>query len=157
MNILNESKLREIKKYFDKLKKKQPKQLDNIVHKIHNHVFEHTNCLECANCCKTTGPLFTDKDIERIGASFKMKPSQFVQKYLKIDEDKDYVLQATPCIFLEKDNFCNIYDIRPKACREYPHTDRSKFYQITDITLKNIKICPAAYEITENLKKELPL
>ena len=157
MNKLNNNTLRETKKYFDKLKKKPHKQLDKVVHEIHEKVFACTNCLECANCCKTTGPLFTDKDIERISASFKLKPSQFVEKYLKIDEDNDYVLQKTPCAFLGTDNYCSIYDIRPKACREYPHTNRVKFHQILNLTLKNIEICPAAFEIIENLKNELPL
>ncbi len=40
-----------------------------------------------------------------------------------------------------------IYDVRPKACREFPHTDRKKFHQIADLTLKNVAICPAAYNI----------
>lgn len=155
MNHLTDTKLRETKKYFDKLKKKRPKQLDNAVHQIHEEVFACTDCLKCANCCKTTGPLFTEKDIERISNALNLKPSQFVEKYLKIDEDNDYVLQKTPCSFLGPDNYCSIYDIRPKACREYPHTDRVRFYQILEITLKNTAICPAAYEIIERLKKEL--
>ena len=28
--------------------------------------FKKTDCLDCGNCCKTTSPIFTDKDIERI-------------------------------------------------------------------------------------------
>jgi len=46
-----------------------------------------------------------------------------------------------------------IYDHRPKACSEYPHTNRRKFIQITDLTLKNAEICPAVFEIVEELKK----
>jgi hypothetical protein len=38
------------KELFAKLKKKQPKQLDSIVHAIHDEVFEELDCLECANC-----------------------------------------------------------------------------------------------------------
>ena len=52
--------------FFKRLKKEKPKVLDKLIHPIHDDVFEHTNCLKCANCCKTTGPLFTDKDIQRI-------------------------------------------------------------------------------------------
>ena len=50
----------------------------------------------------------------------KIKPSDFTDKYLKIDEDFDYILKKVPCEFLLKDNSCSIYDFRPKACREYP-------------------------------------
>jgi hypothetical protein len=101
--------------------------------------------------------LFTSADIERVSKHLKQKPQRFVEQYLRIDEDQDYVLQSVPCAFLDHENACMIYDVRPKACREFPHTDRKKFQQITDITLKNIPICPAAYNIVEEMKKKLPL
>lgn len=147
----------ENKKYFDKLKKKTPKNLDYIMQDLHNAEFKKTNCLDCANCCKTTGPLFTSADIERISKSLRQKPQQFIAQYLRMDEDQDYVLQSVPCAFLDHENACMIYEVRPKACREFPHTDRKKFQQITDLTLKNIPICPATYNIIEEMKKKLPL
>ena len=142
----------ESKKFFAKLKKKPPKNLDVVMQQLHEEEFQKTDCLQCANCCKTTGPLFTDKDIERIAKHFKMKPQQFIDIYLQIDEDKDYVLQSVPCTFLGADNYCSIYDVRPKACREFPHTDRKKFQQISNLTLKNVAICPAAFNIVEKMK-----
>lgn len=147
----------ENKKYFDKLKKKTPKNLDYIMQELHKAEFKKTDCLSCANCCKTTGPLFTMADIERISKHLKLKPQQFIDRYLRIDEDKDYVLQSVPCTFLDNENACVIYDVRPKACREFPHTDRKKFQQITNLTLLNVAICPAAYNIVEQIKKRLPL
>ncbi len=154
---LAKDKHAESKKYFDKLKRKPPKQLDYVMVDIHEEVFSKTDCLSCANCCKTTGPLFTAADIERISGHLRMKPQQFVSKYLRVDEDGDHVLQQVPCQFLDADNYCLIYDVRPKACREYPHTDRRKFHQITDITLKNTAICPAAFAVVEEMKRRLPL
>lgn len=150
---LAKEKQKENKEFFKKLKKKPPKQLDYIMQELHEEEFERTDCLECANCCKTTGPLFTDKDIERIAKSFRQKPQQFIDQYLRIDEDNDYVLQSVPCTFLAADNYCLIYDVRPKACREFPHTDRKKFQQISNLTMKNVAICPAAYNIVEDMKK----
>jgi Fe-S-cluster containining protein len=147
----------ENKKYFDKLKKKTPKNLDYIMQDMHDSEFKKTDCLKCANCCKTTGPLFTLADIERISKSLRQKPQRFIEQYLRVDEDKDYVLQSVPCTFLDHENACMIYDVRPKACREFPHTDRKKFQQITDLTLKNVSICPAAFNIVEEMKKKLPL
>ena len=143
------------KTFLAKLKKKPPKQLDYLMQELHEEEFQRTDCLECANCCKTTGPLFTPKDIERISKSFRMKPSKFIADYLKIDEDDDYVLQSVPCVFLSQDNKCSIYDIRPKACREFPHTDRRKFQRISNLTLKNVKICPAAFNIVEDMMKKI--
>lgn len=148
-------KQKEHKKFLDCLKKKPPKNLDYITQESHDIVFNEINCLDCANCCKTTGPLYTEKDIERIAKHLRMKPSDFETKYLRIDEDNDKVLQNLPCFFLNEDNTCSIYDVRPKACREYPHTDRKKVYQINNLTIKNTIICPAAFTWLEILSKKL--
>ena len=121
---LVKEKQNENKKFFAKLKKKPPKNLDYLMQEMHEEEFKRTDCLACANCCKTTGPLFTNADVERISKHFKQKPQQFIDQYLRIDEENDYVLQQVPCTFLGADNYCSIYDVRPKACREFPHTDR---------------------------------
>jgi uncharacterized protein len=157
INKLAKDKHNENKKYFDKLKKKPPKNLDYIMQELHDNEFKKTNCLNCANCCKTTGPLFTSADVERISKYLRLKPQQFISQYLRIDEDQDYVLQKLPCSFLDYDNTCFIYEVRPKACREFPHTDRKKFQQITAITMKNLPICPAVYNIVEEMKKKIVL
>ncbi|NAW50468.1 YkgJ family cysteine cluster protein [Elizabethkingia argentiflava] len=148
-------KKKENQKFLETLKKKPPKNLDYVAEEIHNEVFEQINCLECANCCKTTGPLFTEKDIERISKHLRLKPSEFEDKFLRVDEDQDKVLQSLPCAFLLQDNECAIYQVRPKACREYPHTNRKKIYQINVITLKNAEICPAVYLFMEKFKVNL--
>lgn len=145
----------ENKKFFTKLRKKPPKNLDYLMHDLHETEFESTDCLSCANCCKTTGPLFTNADIERIAKFFRQRPQQFISRYLHLDEENDYVLKQVPCSFLGADNYCSIYDVRPKACREFPHTNRKKFQQISDLTLKNVTICPAAFNIVEAMKKKL--
>ncbi len=148
------AKQAEHKKFLGKIKNKPPKNFDQKMQEIHEYVFDRIDCLSCANCCKTTGPLFTQKDIERLSGVFRLKPQQFIEKYLRIDEDNDYVLQSVPCPFLGIDNYCSVYEDRPKACREYPHTDRRKFYQINHLTLKNTLICPATYEVVEQMTKE---
>ena len=152
---LAKDKQQENKKFFSKLKKKTPKHLDSLMVELHEEEFSRTDCLDCANCCKTTGPLFTNKDIEGISKKFKQKPQQFIDQYLRIDEDNDYVLQSVPCTFLDAENHCLIYDVRPKACAEFPHTDRKKFQQISNLTIKNVGICPAAYNIVEEMKKRI--
>ena len=154
---LAKEKHSENKKFFTKLTRKPPKNLDYVMQDLHDAEFKKTDCLQCANCCKTTGPLFTDKDIDRIAKFFKLKPQQFIDTYLRIDEDNDYVLKEVPCTFLGIDNYCSIYEVRPKACREFPHTDRKKFQQISNLTLKNVAICPAAFTIIEAMKKQIKL
>lgn len=154
---LAKDKHKENKTFFIKLKKKPPKQLDYLMQELHDEAFKRTDCLDCANCCKTTGPLFTDKDIVRIAKHFKMKQQHFIDTYLRVDEDNDYVLQSVPCPFLGADNYCSIYDVRPKACSGFPHTDRKKFHQISHLTLKNVAICPAAFNIVEAMKRRIKL
>jgi len=144
----------ENKAFFARLKKRKPKTLDDTVADLHDEVFENIDCLECANCCKCISPIITQKDADRLAKHLKMKISAFTEQYLYTDADGDYVFKETPCPFLMPDNYCMVYDQRPKACREYPHTDRQKFYQILDITLRNTFICPAVFEITEKLKEK---
>jgi Fe-S-cluster containining protein len=145
-------------KYFQRLKRRVPKNLDVVMQELHEEEFEKTDCLDCANCCRTSSPIFTEKDIQRIARHFRMKEVQFIAQFLDRDSDDFYVLKTVPCHFLnENDNSCTIYDVRPKACAEYPHTNRRKFFQITDLTVTNASICPAAYNIVENVKKRLPL
>ncbi len=147
----------ENKQFFAKLKKKPPKGLDVLMQELHRTAFQEMDCLQCANCCKTTGPLFTQTDIQRISKHLRLKPGRFIEQYLEVDEDNDYVLQQLPCTFLGPDNYCSIYPVRPKACSEFPHTNRKKFHQIGDLTLKNVAICPAAYSIVEAMKKKVNL
>jgi hypothetical protein len=85
-----------------------------------------------------------------------MRPQTFIETYLTIDEDRDYVLQSTPCPFLGEDNKCFVYEHRPKACREYPHTNRKRMYQIMDITLKNTLVCPAVARIVVRIGNHTP-
>jgi uncharacterized protein len=129
------------------------RKLDERVHALHEAVFDEINCLDCANCCRTLGPRITDADVQRIAASLRIRPSVFVQNYLVVDEDGDYVFKSMPCPFLGSENYCSIYDVRPKACREYPHTDRRRVYQVLPLMLKNSAICPAVFEILERLRK----
>jgi len=152
LKSLAKSKEQENKRFFARLKQKRPDDLDETVSELHDEVFEHTNCLQCANCCKTTSPIFYSRDIERAAKHLKIKSSDFVQQYLHIDEDGDYVLNSAPCPFLASDNYCMIYESRPAACREYPHTNARKFHRLFNITIRNTAVCPAVYEIVEKLK-----
>jgi uncharacterized protein len=145
----------ESQKLFTRLKKSKPKDLDKIFHTLHEETFEKVDCLQCANCCKTTSPIFYQQDIERVAKALRMKVPEFIAQYLHIDSDRDYVLNSAPCPFLADDNTCIIYESRPTACREYPHTDRKRMYQVLDLTLKNTSICPGVFQIVENLKKVL--
>lgn len=139
---------------FYKKNKKRLEKMDADVFLLHAQKEKEINCLDCANCCKTLGPAISDRDIDRMAKALRTRPADVVSSYLKIDEDGDYVFQSMPCPFLMPDNYCLIYEARPKACREYPHTDRKKFYQIYKLTIKNTETCPIAYEVMVDLLKK---
>lgn len=143
------------KKAFQQMVRLPEKELDLLFHKAHEEVFACTDCLQCANCCKTTGPLFTDKDIQRIARHLSMKPGDFVAEFLRVDVEGDYVLKTVPCAFLGEDYRCSIYDVRPRACREFPHTDRRNMKEILELTRKNVSVCPAVFEIVEKISDSL--
>ncbi len=146
---------KENENFYRRLKLKAPKNLDDLFHTAHDSAFEEIDCLTCANCCKTTSPIFYQRDIERAAKALKLKPGEFIDTYLRIDEDKDYVLKQAPCPFLGSDNYCDIYNDRPTACREYPHTNRKKMQQILTLTFKNTMVCPAVLKVTEQIKSLL--
>lgn len=150
---LTANRKQEFTAFFKKLKAKKPKNLDDVFHELHVEAFDHFDCLSCANCCSSISPVITEKDIEKLAKRLKIKPVDFVGQYLYIDEDKDYVFKQTPCPFLMPDNYCMVYEDRPKACREYPHTDRKRMYQILSLTHKNCEVCPVVYCITSEMVK----
>jgi len=154
LKLLTDKTRTETTSFVKKLKKKRPKNLDDFVHGLHHEAFAAFDCLDCANCCKTIGPRLIEKDIDRLAKHLKMKTSDFMAQYIVKDEDGDFVFNANPCPFLLPDNYCMVYENRPKACREYPHTDRKRFHQILALSHKNCETCPVVYTIFEELKKE---
>ncbi|MGM0649701.1 MAG: YkgJ family cysteine cluster protein [Bacteroidota bacterium] len=133
------------------MKKVSKQEIDSFVHTRDAELFSDTDCLQCANCCRSLGPMLNDRDIDRLGKHLKIKPSAVVSKYLRQDEDGDYVFQSMPCPFLMADNYCMVYESRPKACREYPHTDKTNYKQILQLSIKNSKTCPVVYKILKEL------
>lgn len=142
----------EWKRFYVKNKKKL-EGMDVQIHKLHEKYSSQIDCLKCANCCRTLGPRITDKDVERIAKTVRIKTIDVIEKYLITDEDGDMVFKSMPCPFLGNDNYCSIYESRPKACREYPHTDRKRFFQIYNLSVKNAYTCPIVYNVLNELTK----
>jgi len=140
------------KKLIGKLKKIRPNQLDALAHQAHDQAFEEIDCLKCANCCKTTSPGMKERDVERLARHLRRKPSVLIEEYMVLDNDGDYVFRSAPCPFLGSDNYCSVYEARPTACREYPHTNRKRFHQLLNLSLKNTEICPAVVHVFSALR-----
>ncbi len=97
-----------------------------------------------------------DKDVERLARNLRMKPVEVIEKYMEMDTDGEYVFRSAPCPFLGADNYCSVYESRPLACREYPHTNRKRFYQVLDLSVQNTAVCPAVVRIFEKLRDAYP-
>ena len=118
---------------------------------LHEEAFEKINCLECAACCKHYSPRFKTPDIKRISKVLQLKESVFIETYLVLDNEGDYVVKSTPCPFLGEDNYCSIYEDRPSDCHRFPYTDEDVLFKRPVITLKNSTFCPAVYYVLEKL------
>jgi Fe-S-cluster containining protein len=148
---LAQSHFKEHQDLVKRLRKKRPGNLDDLVHELDQELFENIDCLDCGNCCRSLGPRVTDKDISRLSKQLKLKDNEVVDHYLRIDEDGDYVFQQMPCPFLMDDNFCVVYEKRPKACGDYPHTHQARFQNHLKVSLLNTFICPVVYHIFRKL------
>ena len=121
---------------------------------LHDAAFEKIDCLKCANCCRNYSPRFKTPDIKRIARHLQMKESVFIDTYLRLDEDGDYVTRVTPCPFLGTDNFCSIYEHRPSDCVRFPYTDEDVVVKRQQLTIKNSSFCPiVAFVLDEVVRK----
>ncbi len=118
---------------------------------LHEEAFQQINCLDCAGCCKQYSPRFKTPDIKRIARFLQMKEGVFIETFLRLDEEGDYVTQQAPCPFLQKNNTCRIYDVRPSDCSRFPYTDEDVLLKRQHITLKNATFCPAVVFVLEGL------
>ena len=80
--------------------------LDAVIHEEHHRQFKKIDCLECANCCKTTPALILSDDMDRIAKHLDRSVSDFIQEYIEMDEDGDFIINRTPCPFLDPENKC---------------------------------------------------
>jgi uncharacterized protein len=139
------------KKYKQFLQRPDKNKVLKQLPDLHEEAFSKVDCLSCAACCKNYSPRFKTPDLKRIAKHLKMKEGAFIEKYLTLDKEGDYVLQKTPCSFLGTDNYCSIYEVRPSDCARFPYTDEDVIFKRPNITLKNSTFCPITYYVLEKL------
>lgn len=146
-----QKKKKENRQFLDKAVRK--KGIVNQLPALHDEAFAKIDCLQCANCCKTISPRFKTPDLVRIAKYLGMKQSELIDTYLRLDEDGDYVVKRSPCPFLGADNYCSIYEARPRDCEKYPYTDSHEFFEYKHTTHQNSTTCPAVFYVLERLKE----
>lgn len=123
--------------------------------RLHEQAFEKIDCLQCAACCKNFSPRFKTPDVKRISKYLGMRESLFIDTYLNVDEEGDFVVKVSPCPFLGADNACTIYDVRPSDCARFPYTDEDVIIKRQALTLKNSTFCPIVYHVLDGLRKNI--
>ena len=143
------------KKYKRFLQRPDKNKVLKALPELHEEAFAKIDCLTCANCCRNYSPRFKTPDIKRIAKHLKMKEGDFIETYLRLDEEGDYVANSKPCPFLGEDNYCGIYDNRPSDCVRFPYTDEDVIIKRPQLTIKNSSFCPIVYYVMEGLVKEV--
>jgi hypothetical protein len=144
------------KQYKQLLQRADKNKVLKQLPQLHEQAFEKVDCLQCAACCKNYSPRFKVPDIKRISKHLKMRESVFIDTYLQLDNEGDYVVKSSPCPFLGSDNYCSIYDVRPGDCERFPYTDEDVLLKRPNITLKNVTFCPAVFYVMERLREMKP-
>ena len=144
----SKDKQKQFRRYLDRA---NPSKLIRELPALHEEAFSKIDCLDCANCCKNHSPTFKATDIKRISKYLGLKEADFVDTYLKLDEENDFVVKQSPCAFLNEDNSCHIYDVRPSDCSRYPYTDEDVFIKRKALTMANSMVCPAVFHILEKI------
>jgi Fe-S-cluster containining protein len=149
---------RRFRTFLTKLQKNPPRKLDELAIRIDKEVWQETDCLSCANCCKTMSPTYTKQDIVRIAAHLKMSEKEMKEKWLRKDKTGDWINQSLPCQFLNLEtNMCNIYEIRPADCAGFPHLTKKRMPEYMHTHKQNLEYCPATYRMVEKMKHLLEL
>jgi Fe-S-cluster containining protein len=118
---------------------------------LNDEAFEKIDCTKCAACCKNYSPRFKTPDVKRISKHLRLKESEFIDSYLNVDADGDFVVKSTPCPFLGDDNLCSIYEVRPSDCVRFPYTAEDVLIKKQKLTLKNASFCPIVYYVLDRL------
>ncbi len=143
-----------LKQYKQFLSRADKNKVLKALPELHEEAFEKIDCLQCANCCKNYSPRFKTPDIKRISKHLKLKEGEFIEQYLHLDNEGDYVVNTKPCPFLSTDNYCSIYDVRPSDCQRFPYTDEDVIFKRPQLTLKNASFCPITYYVLEKLTEK---
>ncbi len=64
-NLVSRNKKR-LRNFLTRVEKKAPRNLHLVTLEANELSWAKTDCMDCANCCKTMSPTYTQKDIRRI-------------------------------------------------------------------------------------------
>ncbi len=83
-------------------------------------------CRRCGACCRWPGSVLLEEgDIAAAAAHLGLTPEAFVEGYADLARNRAQLTLKEAgegaCVFLDAAGACQIYDARPRQCREFPH------------------------------------
>ncbi|MCQ2056391.1 MAG: YkgJ family cysteine cluster protein [archaeon] len=98
------------------------KDLDLAYNTCHS-LIDDFPCSMCGKCCHQPFIVIRDEEIDSLAEYVGMKASSFIKNYLHRDSSngKWFFRYTNPCVFLNKNNKCSIWNGRPEICREFPY------------------------------------
>jgi uncharacterized protein len=145
---------RRLRYFISKLINDPPKNLQLVTLEANELAWADTNCLDCANCCKTMSPTYTQKDISRISKHLGITRRAMKEKWLYKDRTGDWLNRKQPCQFLDlKTNLCGIYEVRPRDCAGFPHHSTKKLVEYAHMYKQNVEYCPATYRLITHMQE----
>lgn len=150
------NKRRSIRYFLTRLEKVRVKGIEKMRTEADVEAWSTTDCLNCANCCRTMTPTFTEQDLDRISAHLNMEKEAFRKKWLYKDRNGDWMNRKQPCQFLNlKDNKCSIYEVRPVDCAGFPHHTKKNMDDYMHVYKQNVEYCPATLKWVEQLREKV--
>jgi Fe-S-cluster containining protein len=138
---------------------KQHKFVERKFRHIADTIASDIDCTVCAQCCKEPEVNLLERDIDRLMKVLRITKRQFFAQYVDGEDEDGPILKRAEsgCVFLGADNLCTVYDDRPSACQDFPHTVRGKgslhfrFWRF----LERAPYCPIVYNTLEAWKDEV--
>ncbi len=148
-NLVSRNKKR-LRSFLFRMERKAPRNLHLVTLQANELAWAKTDCMDCANCCKTMSPTYSQKDITRISKYLGMSRKSFTDKWLYKDNTGDWINKKQPCQFLDmKTNLCGIYEVRPRDCAGFPYHGTKKIKDYGHMYRQNVEFCPATNRLVE--------
>lgn len=148
-NLVSRNKKR-LRSFLFRMERNAPRNLHLVTLEASELAWAKTDCMDCANCCKTMSPTYSQRDISRISKYLGMTSKAFTDKWLYKDQEGDWINKKQPCQFLDqKTNLCGIYDVRPRDCAGFPYHSTKKIKDYGHMYRQNVEFCPATNRLVE--------
>ena len=91
------------------------------------------NCKQCGQCCRWEGYIYVNKpDLKKIAAFLKLTEDEFINEYVELEQKPRFNIKLKEngeCLFLNSNNKCFIYPVRPQQCRDFPQKWRIEDFE----------------------------